>query len=113
MDANVYERIGVWLKDHGEPSDRLLAYEVGAVAYASDMYIIDHHGLITRDVAKIVQYAEGDFREIRIGKDHQTMDKIVQWCAGSRPDWFLVRSVRDVPMTIGEPLPAGAAMDAM
>ena len=113
MDAGVYERIGGWLRDHGRPGDRLLAYEVGAVAYASGMYIIDQHGLITPDVARIVQWAEGDFREIRIGKDHETMERIVQWCADRGPDWFLVRSVRDVPLKVGEPVPEGTAMDAM
>ncbi|HEY3176640.1 MAG TPA: hypothetical protein VGK94_12870 [Candidatus Polarisedimenticolia bacterium] len=113
MDAEVYERIGRWLHDKARPGDRLLAYEVGAVAYASGMHIIDQHGLVTPQVAKIVQWAEGDFREIRIGKDRETMQRIVQWCADQKPEWFLVRAVRALELTVGEPLPAGAAMDAM
>ena len=90
-----------------------LAYEVGAVAYASGMHIIDQHGLVTPQVATIVQWAEGDFREIRIGKDRETMQRIVQWCADQKPEWLLVRAVRALDLRVGQPLPAGAAMDAM
>jgi len=113
MNAEVYERIGKWLGENSRPGDRLLAYEVGAVAYASGIYIIDQHGLITPDVARIVQWAEGDYREIRIGKDRQTMDRIVEYCAAQRPEWFLLRTIRPLAVAPGGPVPAGIAMDAM
>ncbi len=105
---DAYTRIGRWLARHARPGERLLAYEVGAVAYWSDVTVIDHEGLVTGPVAREVYHA-GEYGPVRTGADAVAMGRVVDYCVGRRPEWFLVRSNTTMPLSLGAPVPPEAA----
>jgi len=108
LDGRKYAEIGKWLKDNGTDGDRVLAYEVGAVGYFSDMEVVDHEGLITPAVAKIIQSA-GGYVNVRWNIDPDAMNQVVRYCVDLKPEWFLVRSTTAAPLKAGEPVPQGVA----
>ncbi len=111
MNAERYVAMGVWLRQHGRPSDRVLAYEIGGVGYASGMYVIDSHGLVSPEIARIVRDASGDYNDIRHGVDRAAMHAIVQAVVAHEPHWFLVRAVAPATFAAGDPVRAGIATE--
>lgn len=110
LDGDGYLRIGEWLRKNSRPDDRLLAYEVGAIAHGSGLYVIDHEGLVTEDIGAIIREAGGYLR-VRWGVDKEAMNQVVRYCVGQRPDWFLVRSDTTLPLTSGRRVPRGVARE--
>lgn len=98
-----YAEIGKWLKTHASPTDRVLAYEVGAVGYYSQLRVIDHEGLIDRYIAKQVKIA-GGYRWVRRGMNPEVMWNIVRYCIGRQPVWYLARSRIGPGLRVGEPV---------
>jgi hypothetical protein len=85
---------------------------VGAVGYFSQLPVIDHEGLITREVAEIIAGA-GGYAKVRTGEEREAMARVVGYCVDQEPEWFLVRSTTPMPLRIGEPLPGGVAREAI
>jgi hypothetical protein len=103
-----YLDIGRWLADHARPGETVLCYEVGAVGYGSELTVIDHEGLVTPDVARVIHRA-GEYGPIRTGRDPEGMREVVECCVRRRPDWFLVRTHIDRTLALGAPPPRGIA----
>jgi len=103
MNAVSHARIGAWLREHGKKGDSVLAYEIGAVGYYSKHRLLDHEGLISKEVARIVRSA-GGINNVRYGTNADAMNEIVALCAKEKPDWFLVRSWTELPLHTGLPL---------
>jgi hypothetical protein len=112
LDGRKYAAIGEWLRGQAAPTDSVLAYEIGAVGYFSDLRVIDQEGLITEPVARIVHDA-GGYDRVRSGDDPRAMDAVVTYCVAQRPDWFLVRCRRSLPLVAGEALPEGVAAESI
>jgi hypothetical protein len=96
------------LREHSQPDDRLLAYEIGAVGYASGLHVIDHEGLASPAVAQIV-YRAGGYGPVRMGREPSAMQRIMSYCEAQRPDWFLVSSISPTELRVGEPAPFGVS----
>ncbi|MFI5371580.1 MAG: hypothetical protein ACHQ52_08485 [Candidatus Eisenbacteria bacterium] len=107
-----YLDIGRWLREHAGPGESLLGYEIGAVGYASDLTIIDHEGLVTPEVARII-HRVGEYGPIRTGRDATAMRAAVDWCVSRRPTWFLLRTQTTSPLVVGRPVPLGIGHDAL
>ncbi|HUK63956.1 MAG TPA: hypothetical protein VLV15_11495, partial [Dongiaceae bacterium] len=103
-----YLEIGRWLAAHGHPGETVLCYEVGAVGYASNLTVIDHEGLVTPEIARVIHRA-GEYGAIRTGRDAAGMREVVDICVRRRPDWFLVRTHTDRTLALGAPAPRGIA----
>jgi arabinofuranosyltransferase len=101
-----YAEIGKWLRSQASPSDRVLAYEVGAVGYYSQLAIIDHEGLIDRYVAYEIKQA-GGYRWVRWGMNTAVMWNVVHYCCAKQPDWYLARSKNGPDLALGQPVPQG------
>lgn len=109
LDAAQYAPIGRWLRRNSREGDRILAYEVGALAYYSGRTIVDYEGLVTREVANIVHGTAG-YDAIRYGGDTAAMRRIVAYCVARDPDYLLIRSSDTTQIALGRPLaPAVAA----
>ena len=108
LDGRKYAEIGKWLKENGADGDRVLAYEIGAVGYFSDMEVVDHEGLVTPAVSKIIRSA-GGYVNVRWNINPDAMNQVVRYCVDLKPEWFLVRSTTAVPLKAGEPVPQGIA----
>ena len=108
MDATLYIVIGDWLKKNSGPDERLLGYEIGAIGYTSNLYVIDHEGLISRKIAETIAEA-GSYSHVRTGANRSAMERIVLHCVNQQPDWFLVRSRIDISLNLGERVPGRVA----
>ncbi|MFN8547167.1 MAG: hypothetical protein U0527_04140 [Candidatus Eisenbacteria bacterium] len=105
-----YVEMGRWLHDHAHPDDRVLAYEIGGIGYASDLTVIDHRGLATEAVARIIERA-GRYSDVRLGRDERAMRELAATCVALRPAWCFVRVNAEVfaRSEVGSPLlPADA-----
>jgi hypothetical protein len=103
LHSRQYAEIGKWLKTHASADDPVLAYEVGAVAYYSQLPVIDHEGLMDRYIAEQIKSA-GGYRRVRRGMDKRAMWNIVGYCSAKRPVWFLARSRIGPTLPMGEPV---------
>lgn len=110
QDAEKYLGIGRWLRAHSRPGDRLLAYEIGGAGYASGLFVIDHEGLVSPEVARIVESAEGGLFAVRFGPNEEARRAVVRYCVAQHPDWYMVRSFSETPMPIGQPIPSSVAL---
>ena len=108
LNASAYVEIGKWLKAHAFFGDKVLAYEVGALGYYSGLNVIDHEGLIDKQVAQYIKQA-GGYGRIRNGSDEKNMLKVVNYCIDRKPDWFLLRSSVKGDYAVGQQLPSGVA----
>jgi hypothetical protein len=95
-----YRTIGLWLAGHARPEETLLAYEIGAVGYFSGLRVVDHEGLVTPAVAEVIRRA-GESGPVRTGRDSLAMAAVVSYCAGTNPDWFMVRTRAEPPDSTG------------
>jgi hypothetical protein len=68
--------IGIWLKEHGKPSDTIFLEPVGYIGYFSDMKIADHPGLVNPEVVRLRR--EG-------------METFGQIVLSLRPEWVVLR----------------------
>ncbi|RPJ85047.1 MAG: hypothetical protein EHM13_02270, partial [Acidobacteria bacterium] len=91
LDARPYETIGRWLAENTAETDAVLANEIGAIGFFSKRRIIDHEGLVTPDVARVI-HRSGGFPRVSAGENRRAVEEIVAYCVAERPDWFLVRS---------------------
>lgn len=107
-----YLGIGRWLRTHARPGEWLLTYEIGAAGFASELPIIDHEGLVTPEIAGIIHRA-GEYGPVRTGLDAAAMHRVVEWCAGRRPTWFMLRTHTMQPLAVERPVPAGIADEAI
>jgi len=112
LNAGLYVDAGRWLRVHGSRGDRVLAYEVGGIGYGSGFEIIDHEGLVTREVAEIFAHARG-YGVVRSGQDDASMRAVVEACVARRPTWFMVRSAAATArnLALGRPVPPTAALE--
>jgi arabinofuranosyltransferase len=58
MTSHVHASIGRYLGEVGSPSDRVVVNEVGAIAYYSDLHVVDMLGLTDRDAARLAREGE-------------------------------------------------------
>lgn len=107
-----YVPIGKWVKEHARPDQTLLAYEIGAVGYASGLHVVDLEGLVTPSIARVIRVA-GESGAVRTGRDSLAMEKVVTAAVAARPDWFLVRTRQGPAPASGGPYPAVQAADSL
>jgi hypothetical protein len=112
LNARRYVEIGEWLREQGAPGDRVLAYEVGAIGYVSQLHIVDHEGLVTKEVAQVVSEV-GSYGAVRSGSRPAALERIVRYCVAQRPRWFLVRSRDEAGLRLGEAVPRRVAKEAI
>jgi len=112
LNAETYVAIGKWLQEHSRENDQVLAYEIGAVGYFSKRNVVDHEGLITTEVAKIIHTA-GGYSQVRESGSDVAMREIVRYCVAQKPEWFLVRSNSPLSLALGQPIPKEVANEAI
>ncbi len=112
LNAENHVALGAWLETHARPGDKVLCYEAGGIGFGSGLYLIDHEGLITPEIAKWVASAGGYFA-VRTGQRPRELTEIVRYCVAQNPDWFLVRSQWKLPLAIGEAPPDVVADDVI
>ncbi len=112
LNGELYSDIGRWLRDNGSPSDRVLTYEIGGVGYYSSLYIIDHEGLVNREMAEIIHSA-GGYGKIRYGADPKSMEALADLCVAQKPDWFMVRSTTSTRVEIGRSINPAIAQETI
>jgi len=112
LNGKKYSDIGDWLRENSRVTDRVLAYEIGAIGYSSRLRVIDHEGLIDKSIARIIQKA-GGYVYVRWGFDMEAMEKVVRYCVNQKPEWFLVRSNTSIPLTLAQPVPWEAANETI
>jgi hypothetical protein len=110
LDARSFLAIGEWLAPRVSEEDLLLAFEIGAVGYASRCRILDHEGLVTPEIAALI-HAAGGYGNVRYGKDAAALSSLVRICERSRPSRFLVRSTSNEEFALDLPLPPGSATE--
>ncbi len=105
-----YVPIGEWLREDSLPGDRLLAFEIGAVGYHSRLHVIDHEGLIDKEIGRVIQRA-GGYGPVRWGHNPKALRELADIIVARRPDWFLVLTKHTSPLTEGQPLPPEIATE--
>jgi hypothetical protein len=70
------KQIGLWLKTHARPSDRVFLEPIGYIGYYSQLKILDFPGLCAPEVSRIVRSGPGGYARI---------------ITTLRPDWLVLR----------------------
>ena len=114
LDSRHYADIGHWLRDRAAPGDTVLTYEIGAIGYYSGLRILDHEGLVNREVAGMM-HAVGGSMGVRFGWPElaETMREVARACVQQEPRWFLTRSGSGQDLALGQPVPKQAGSEAI
>ncbi|MDI1335428.1 MAG: hypothetical protein PSU94_04515 [Lacunisphaera sp.] len=70
------QQIGLWLKEHARPTDRVFLEPIGYIGYYSQLKILDFPGLCAPEVSRIVRSGPGGYARI---------------ITTLQPDWLVLR----------------------
>lgn len=57
-------QIGEWLRAHAQPADTVFLEPIGYVGYFSQLHILDHPGLTSREVASLIKQGRRSYAEV-------------------------------------------------
>ncbi len=96
------EQLGPWLSARGGAGSSVALVDVGAVAYHSDLHVIDTGGLTDARVARIMYESHGSYRGHLYYPDKAASEQLAQRVLAERPRFVVLVFNGDLPWLLGQ-----------